>query len=215
MISLRNDSNSLRGSGLVKKSAKFLRLSTYSTLTSPDSTSSRILSSLRRMCFVLSCMTGSSATRSAAVFDERLDRRDALLDVVVVVGVLVRQHLGQRVVVLDGVLQRAVELARQSHRQVLEELVDLGRDEAVRHADVLVAHVQRDRLGLALRARPDGAHLDDVEEVLVLLRRGPQVAEPLVELPLGALFVGRNHQLVRRRQVVVMSRGSLPRRHQL
>ena len=31
MISLRNDSNSLRGSGLVKKSAKFLRLSTYST----------------------------------------------------------------------------------------------------------------------------------------------------------------------------------------
>ena len=32
--------------------------------------------------------------------DERLDRRDALLDVVVVVGVLVRQHLGERVVVL-------------------------------------------------------------------------------------------------------------------
>ena len=128
--------------------------------------------------------------------DERLDRRDALLDVVVVVGVLVRQHLGQRVVVLDGVLQRTVELARQSLRQVLEELVDLGRDEAVRRADVLVAHVQRDRLGLALRALPDGALLDDVEEVLVLLRHGPQVADPLVVLPLGAQVVGRNHQLL-------------------
>ena len=131
------------------------------------------------------------------------------------VGVLVRQHLGQRVVVLDGVLQRTVELARQSLRQVLEELVDLGRYEAVRNADVLVAHVQRDRLGLALRARPDGAHLDDVEEVLVLLRRGPQLADPIVVLPLGAQVVGRNHQLVRRRHVVVMSRGSLPRRYQL
>ena len=146
--------------------------------------------------------------------DERLDRRDALLDVVVVVGVLVRQHLGQRVVVLDGVLQRTVELARQSLRQVPEVRVDLGRD-VVRLAGRLVAHAHRQRLGLALRARPDGALVDDVEEVPVLLRRGPHVAEPLVELPLGALVVGRNHQLVRRRHVVVMSRGSLPRRYQL
>ena len=29
----------------------------------------------------------------------------------------------------------------------------------------------------------------------MLLRRGPQVAEPLVELPLGAQDEGRNHQL--------------------
>jgi len=41
---------------------------------------------------------------------------------------------------------------------------------------------------------PDGALVDDVEEILVLLRRGPHIADPLVVLPLGAQFVGRNHQ---------------------
>ena len=52
------------------------------------------------------------------------------------------------------------------------------------------------------RAVCAAALVDDVEEILVLLRRGPHIADPLVVLPLGAQFVGRNHQLVRRRHVV-------------